>query len=412
MGNISRYRLIYSILLALALVHYSSFSTAQGNYIQEYQILFQKAQHYYDTDDYVNAFASINKSIEKYAGYPDAYLLRARIYEVNKEYNKALLDYSVYLEWRPDQKQAVFMRGTLLYRLGRFDEAIKDFKVVLQLKSVETNIILFKKPKFESGVTEIMTTEKNSNDYVYHYIALGYLGLEKYRLAIQYLDSAILQNGNEPDLYYHRGLAHEKLGEETFAINDFNKCISINPEHAAAQFQLISLHKGSAPNSKTYLEKLDENISLYPNYPEHYLERAYHLMNNKNYTAALQDLNEAIRISPDDSDALLNRGIVKEHLNDFTGAEQDYLNAIELESNNEKAYLNLGNLLVKQQQYDKSLSYYELAIFYQADYALAYYNRAIAYYYLKQNDKACLDMFKAKSLHYEPAFGSYKRMCE
>jgi tetratricopeptide (TPR) repeat protein len=383
----------------------------QGKYISEYERLYERALAYYEQKDFENALISVNKSIEAYPGYSAAYLLRAQILELNKHFDEALLNYNLYLEWEPDNKYVVFMKSLLLYRLKRFDEAITDFNRILNLKSTETNFILFKQSNFESGVNEIFTTEKNSNDYIYHYIALCYIGKEMYQQAIQFLDSAILQNASAPDYYYHRGLAKEKSGNMIDAISDYENCLEINPEHAYAKYQLTSLSRNNDYSSESYLVLLNENVSRYPEYPFPYLERAYHFMRNKNYAAALQDFNSAISRTSEDSDAYLNRGIVKEHLQDFKGAEKDYLSSIKLEIKNEKAYLNLGNLYVHTKQYDKSLYYYGLAIFYQADYALAYYNRAIAYYYLKQNNLACEDLIKAKLLLYEPAENTYIRMC-
>jgi len=384
----------------------------QGKYISEYERLYERALAYYEQEDLENALTSINKSIEVYPGNSAAYLLKAQVLESKKRFDEALLNYNLYLEWEPDNKHAVFMKSLLLYRLNRFDEAITDFKRILNLKSTETNVILYKQTKFESGVNEIFTTEKNNNDYIYHYIALCFIGLEMYQQASQFLDSAILQNAFDPDYYYHRGLAKEKSGNLMDAISDYQNCLKINPEHAYAKYHLTSLSRNNDENSESYIILLNENILLNPEYPYPYLERAYHFMRNKNYAAALQDFNSAISRTSEDSDAYLNRGIVKEHLKDFKGAEKDYLSAIKLEIDNEKAYLNLGNLYVNTKQYEKSLYYYGLAIFYRGDYALAYYNRAIAYYYLKQNNLACEDLTKARILLYEPAESTYARMCQ
>ena len=384
----------------------------QGKYITEFERLYFRAQSYYELEDLDNALASVNKAIELNHLYADAYLLKAQVLESKKEYENALMNYSLYLEWEPDKKSVLFMKALLLYRLNRFEDAISDFKRMLILRSTETNIILYRQVRYESGIDKLMTTENSVNDYIYHYLGLSYLNLSKPSVAISYLDTAIMQNSNEADYFYHRGLANEKLGNISAAISDYSDCIRINSEHAAAQFQLMSLDSDSKLNSSTYFEKLNQNIALYPNYPFPYLERAYHFISNKDYKSALKDLDKSISISSNDSDAWLNRGLVKEYLHDTKGAEEDYLMTISIESNNEKAYLNLGNLMIKQKEFEKSLSYFDLAIFYQPEYALAFYNRAIAHYYLKNNLKACADMLKAKNLNYLPASDTYIKMCK
>jgi tetratricopeptide (TPR) repeat protein len=58
----------------------------------------------------------------------------------------------------------------------------------------------------------------------------------------------------------------------------------------------------------------------------------------------------------------------------------------------------MGFVYYDQGNYTKAIELYEKAIELDPDYAKAYYNRAVAYYYMKEYDKAWDDVYKTQSL--------------
>ena len=69
------------------------------------------------------------------------------------------------------------------------------------------------------------------------------------------------------------------------------------------------------------------------------------------------------------------------------------------------AYNNQGNTA-------KEIESYKKAIELDPDYADAYNNRAVAYYYMKEYDKAWDDVYKAQSLGYQLHPGFLKDLRE
>jgi len=79
-------------------------------------------------------------------------------------------------------------------------------------------------------------------------------------------------------------------------------------------------------------------ITLNPNYPQAYNNRAYTNMRMRNYSAALPDLNKALELKPDYIQALMNRGDIHNYYYqiDRQSAITDYKKAISLGANQEQ----------------------------------------------------------------------------
>lgn len=78
--------------------------------------------------------------------------------------------------------------------------------------------------------------------------------------AIEAYTKAIELNGNDPDYYLNRGMAHTLKLEHEVAIADFNKAIEINPNLAAAFFNRGKVHEalGNAQQAKADFEMAEK----------------------------------------------------------------------------------------------------------------------------------------------------------
>lgn len=403
--NISRGLSVIVFALSIQISH------SQGLSLTEPQRLYERAVDYYDKEDFVNAYHSVQKSIELAPANTEAYLLRARLHEFNREYDKALPDYTVYIERRTEQQldiyEALFLRAQLYHKTSRYEEALADFKRLLKLKPRETNVILYRQTRFEPGIDRIMTAHQHVRDDIYQYMGLCYLEMKQYPNAVLMFDSAIFINPRDADYYYHKGFALQQSALTALAIKQYHAALGLEENHAAAVQQLALLEDG-----ENTLERLSAGIEVNPTYPYSYFQRAQIYMAQNNNKLALDDYNRGIELLGKDSDVFVNRALLKEKLRDFDGAEQDYLKAIDIQVNNEKAYLNLANLYVKRRQYQESIPYYNLAIFYYPAYALAYFNRSIANYYLRNLDSACADLTRALELGYQTPENMAKEFCK
>lgn len=130
---------------------------------------------------------------------------------------------------------------------------------------------------------------------------------EKYALAINSFYKIILEDSANYLAFYYRGICHARFYNHEKAIADFNEAISLNPQ-----------------------------------FPEAFAERAVSLGELGNYSAAIADFNSAIALDPDNINHLYNRGISKSQFGDFTGALEDFESIISLQPNDTVAIFHRG----------------------------------------------------------------------
>jgi tetratricopeptide (TPR) repeat protein len=88
----------------------------------------------------------------------------------------------------------------------------------------------------------------------------------------------------------------------------------------------------------------DAAISLNPNDPSLFVDRAVSLMTNQQYARAIGDLNKALALEPDFADAYLYRATAKRYVNDIGGAWVDINDALALAPGLPAALLERGIL--------------------------------------------------------------------
>ncbi len=119
---------------------------------------------------------------------------------------------------------------------------------------------------------------------------------EDYKSAIVDFDKAITLNPEHVRAYYKRGKAKYHVNDHVGAMDDCTHVIQLNPEHARAY------NGRGVAKSKLGESKLDGDDT----------EKAQHL-----YQEAVEDITQAIKIDPKDADFYSNRGISKCKLGDI-----------------------------------------------------------------------------------------------
>jgi tetratricopeptide (TPR) repeat protein len=356
--------------------------------------LLEQAHQQYQSGNYQRALDLYSQSLQLNPSQAEAYNGRAASRTELRDYAGALTDYSISLELEPNDFDARMGRANTFYKLKRFREAKDDYLKLLSLEAGETNTIYFQKSASAKGTMQITTAQSDFKPLIYNQIGLTEYQLQNYSGALAWLDSAIHARPGEPDYYVNRGLVREKLGDERARL-DFEKALSINPNHTVALSILGSSNRRNREQRKAYLEEAigSDSTSVYA-----YIERAYQNMSEGKYALALQDYNTAIKLDPHDPDTWLNRGFVREKLNDPDGAYSDFTKALTLKEDFVKAWLNRGNLLNKTGRLDEAIQDYAVAITYDPSYAPAYYNRAVVHQKKGEQKEACRDVMKAEEL--------------
>ena len=98
----------------------------------------RKAEEKFDNKDYEGALEEINKSIKLGPSpdefyYKNSYLLRAEVNKAIGEYESALKDINVFIEYQPKYEYAYYLRQSIKYYLKDFTGAIEDTNIMLIL---------------------------------------------------------------------------------------------------------------------------------------------------------------------------------------------------------------------------------------------------------------------------------------
>lgn len=140
------------------------------------------------------------------------------------------------------------------------------------------------------------------------------------------LTEVIKNNPNDANALNLRGAAFGQAGDYQRAIDDFNAALSINPEfpQAYANRALIHVRIKQMPQA---VADYDRAISIDPNYAPAYVGRGNVFKLQKNYPRAIADFTRAIEIQPDPV-AHYNRGLSRQAVGQHAAAIDDFDNAL------------------------------------------------------------------------------------
>lgn len=177
---------------------------------------YLKGSIYRESGDTSKAISSLETAVEQDNRLTDAYYDLGIIYAARK--NPIAFDYYANaLRVDPNYVNAMYAKAKLLQDLGKYDEAITEYIALLN-------------------------KDKNFMQANYNIGAI-YLDVKNdYAKAIEYLNKAIEQDGQWAAAYFARGYSYAKLGNKLSAIDDYKKCLAIEPNFTEATVGLRQLN--------------------------------------------------------------------------------------------------------------------------------------------------------------------------
>ena len=193
-------------------------------------------------------------------------------------------------------------RGLARERSGDAAGAAADFRRAFQLQPGQATVLqeLSSKAEAEGNLadaehhlTKAISLHPRLSDL---YGQRGYLRYrqQKFQLAVQDYDSALLLDPTDAATVLNRGLALEKIGLPESAFRDFQEGLRMAPEWPRSWFLLgcHQLRKGAAEEAAALLTKA---IQLDPGYGAAYLNRGIAHLRSGNTLQACSDLESAAR---------------------------------------------------------------------------------------------------------------------
>ena len=240
---------------------------------------YRRAQTWDNQKDYDKAIADYSKAIELDPQFVEAYNNRGIDREKQKDYEKAIADYSKAIDLSPGYAAAYNNRGNAWGDKKDYEKAIADYAKAIELD-----------PRYAAAYNNRGTAWGEKKDY------------DK---AIVDFSKAIELDPRYAEAYYNRGVVWDKKRDYDKAIADHSRAIEISPKFAKAYY-----NRGNVWGEK------------------------------KDYDKAIVDFSKAIEINPNDAEAYYHRGHAWNDKKDYDKAIADYAKAIEINPKGAEAYLN------------------------------------------------------------------------
>jgi tetratricopeptide (TPR) repeat protein len=142
------------------------------------------------------------------------------------------------------------------------------------------------------------------------------------------------QRWNLSRIYFNRGNASSRKGDERGAIREYDEALKLDPKFAHAYF--------NRARSYEIIGNIDHAIADYGEAircgTNSFYDRGRLYLKRDNWDKALVDLNKAIRLNPNEANAYGIRGAVYIHLGNFGKALADYDKVIRLARQDAKGY--------------------------------------------------------------------------
>jgi len=355
---------------------------------------FERGEQSMAKKEYISAQAHFTECIRLDPYFAEAYRLRGMVREQLGEKAKALTDFNVYVDLKPDNAEVLFERALLRFEAQQWIPARQDFLKLLTLSPGETNIVRYSQEKYNEGSVRITTRHSDAKDYIYNYLGLCESNIRRFTQALAWMDSAVKVAPDNPLYLINRSQVRSKASDNRGALADLQKALELDPENGLALHNLALL-KQSGGDTEASEKLLTDAISKNERLPYPRAQRAYQRLEKNDLKGALEDYDEVIRLDPLDAENFVNRGIVKEKMHDLAGAATDFSKAIELDSKNPKAWLGHGNVQSKLARWKEAIADYSTALHLSPDYSLALYNRGIARTNAGLYKEACEDITAA-----------------
>lgn len=217
-----------------------------------------------------------------------------------------------------------FNKGSTLYNLERYKEAIRSYDKALEINS-----------NYESAKNNKKIAEEKLREQE-ELFKLGFIP-EDPEIKVEYYSKELEKNPKDADAWNNKGFALSELRKYEEAIKCYNKTLEINPEHVDALCNK-GLILGLLGRHTEAIGCYDNALGIKPEHEDAWIGKGGVLSELKEYEEAIKCFNEVIeKINPDSDIAWYFKGVVFHELERYSDAIKSYDWALVLNPSNEKA---------------------------------------------------------------------------
>jgi len=389
-----------------------------------------------------------------------AYYNRGTLRTQTGNFKGAIADFTKVINQYPDFLPAYSERAEARKKAGDMKGSEKDFWTVINLNKQADKIRREKRAQQKNEVAEDKVrkqSDKNMDKFKSLLVAdETETEAPKYsndtRGRVQDKNIDVEPEGLFVLTYYEKSGSVKPRSYFNTALDRFNQQYKL-PHKLLLTNDEASLTEDQIKEHFKTIDELSKQIEHNPNDTKVYFARSLEFMLVQDFTNAIEDLTRVITIDPDFTLAFYNRAVIrykqlKFKMSEENKGESELAETFSLsnlrqakktatepiktgKSNNQLeyemilrdldyvtaklpkfiwAYFNRANVRCLQKDYRSALTDYDAAIRLESDFAEAYFNRGLVYFFLNENDKGADDLSKAGELGIPGAYNVIKRV--
>ena len=292
-------------------------------------------------EDYASAATDLNEAIRLNPFRSEYYALRAICRIHAKQYEEAVADYGKVLSESPGDQTAQFNIAVCRLEQKQYPLAdsltegfIRKWPSYVRAYLMKAQIKLLLRDTLSAlnwmdSALVIRPNEAEAWDFKGRYA----LQKEKYALADSFLTQAVRNNANYADTYMARAQARHALNRYSQALSDYDRVISLIPEHFVAHYNRGLLRSFIGDDNRA-IGDFDFVLKKEPNNTLARYNRAILRERVGQYAGAVSDYSLLLRAYPHFTAGYAARAKCRRRLGDVRGALSD-------ESRVQRAYLDL-----------------------------------------------------------------------
>ncbi len=293
---------------------------------------------------------------------PEAGFVMGELLRRQEQWPIAVSIYEKILQDNPDFPEVHTKLSYLLYRLGDFEEGLRETKAALARTPdnaeahKNAGLLLQDMRKFDAGAAEFNEALRLKPDYQSARYDLGLLLYNKGDLdgSIAEYKKALALDPNDADVHNNLGNAYHDKGDINSAIHEYREAKRLNPKDLNARRNL-----GSALLQGNFVAQgiieFHELEALDPNSEICHLCLGSALYHSSDFKGAEKEYGIAATLDPSDPEPYIHLGNLHEYQKNYTAALQDYSRALQLDGNSVGAHLGNGSVLLAKKDFANAL---------------------------------------------------------
>jgi tetratricopeptide (TPR) repeat protein len=156
---------------------------------------------------------------------------------------------------------------------------------------------------------QAMTKEKEDLEIIESSLGHNAMDRNEYDVSLSHYQRLVEMNPSYPGARYNIGRAHQLLGNNGEAIDNFKQAIEIEPGNLNAYAELAMLYVSKDQLSMAH-KVIEEGIAANPDRPDLHLLLVSQYIQSKDFVRAEEHMKEAERIDPDDDTVMTYRHLL------------------------------------------------------------------------------------------------------